>query len=224
MPPKYKSRKPRVARRGRLALPGSRLRRALMFNPQPVFIESYLLPGSTAAAPYTLAPNSGGQIAVSMDNIPQLAQYSSLYQKYRILKAKFICIPTHNTASADINSELAPGGLQQVGLSRIVYAVNDSPNQVAAIANEQQVLVDNGCKIICGSPKFTMSCRPVPNTEDTSGVRMTLGRKYINFGSPNVSHFGITWYHTQPVIPPNSGFGVPYLVYVKLTFQLADPR
>jgi len=195
-----------------------------MFNPNPVFTESYLLPGPTAAAPYTLAPNTGGVLAVSMDNIPQLAQYSVLYQKYRILKAKFICIPTHNTASADVNSELAPGGMTQVGLSRVVYAINDSPNQTALPVDETAVLTDNGCKIVCGSPKLIMSCRPVPNTEDSQGVRMSLARKYINFGSPNVSHFGITWWHSQPVLPVNQGFGVPYLVYVKLTFQLSDPR
>lgn len=195
-----------------------------MFNPQPVFTESFLLPGPTGASSYLLTPNAGGVLAVNMDNIPQLAQYSSLYQKYRILKAKFICIPSHNTASADVNSELAPGGLQQVGLSRVVYAINDSPNQVGPIATEQQVLVDNGCKIVCGSPKLTMSCRPVPNTQDTSGVRMTLGRKYINFSPINVDHFGITWFHTQPVLPAGAGFGVPYVVYCKLTFQLSDPR
>lgn len=199
-----------------------RANRARMFNPAPIFTESFQLPKT--GGQYALDPNTGGVLAVSMDNMPQLAQYSALYQKYRILKAKFICIPTHNTAAADVNSELPPGGLQSVGLSRVVYAINDSPNQITLPAAESDVLRDNGCKIACGSPKLVMSCRPVPDTLDSLGNRTTVRGKYLNFVSTNAVHFGITWFHSQPVLPGSSGFGVPYLVYVKLTFQLSDPR
>jgi len=213
----------RVARKPRRVVRRPRVRRALrIFNPSPIFTESFVLPKT--GGQYTLDPNTGGILAVSMDNMPQLAQYSALYQKYRILKAKFICIPTWNTASADVNSERPPGGLLSVGLSRIVYAINDSPDQVIAPVNEDEVLTDNGAKIACGSPKLVMSCRPVPNTLDSNGNKMSLRGKYLNFVSTNIPHFGITWYHSQPVQPVNQGFGVPYLVYCKLTFQLADPR
>jgi len=199
----------------------NRVARARMFNPAPIFTESFALP--KVGGQYALDPNAGGVLSVSMDNMPQLAQYSALYQKYRILRAKFICIPTHNTAAADVNSELPPGGLQSVGLSRVVFAVNDSPN-LPIPANEDAVLVDNGCKIVCGSPKLTMSCSPVPDTLDSNGNRFTSKGKYLNFVSVNAVHYGITWFHSQPVLPGSSGFGVPYLVYVKLTFQLSDPR
>jgi len=199
-----------------------RTNRARMFNPAPIFTESFQLPKT--GGQYALDPNVGGVLSVTMDNMPQLAQYSALYQKYRILKAKFICIPTHNTAAADVNSELPPGGMQSVGLSRVVYAINDSPNQITAPAAESDVLRDNGCKIVCGSPKLTMSCRPVPDTLDSAGNRMTFKNKYLNFVSVNAVHYGITWFHSQPVLPGSSGFGVPYLVYCKLTFQLSDPR
>jgi hypothetical protein len=199
-----------------------RANRALMFNPRPIFTESFALPKT--GGQYALDPNTGGILAVSMDNMPQLNQYAALYQKYRILKAKFICIPTYNTASADVNSAQPAGGLQQVGLSRVVYAVNDSPNQVTIPAAESDVLRDNGCKIACGSPKLVMSCRPVPDTLDSNGNRTTVRGKYLNFVPVNASHYGITWFHSQAVLPPGQGFGVPYLVYCKLTFQLADPR
>lgn len=202
-----------------------RVARSRMFNPSPIFTESFALP-KVGGGQYLLAPNAGGVLGVSMNDIPQLAQYNTLYQKYRILKAKFICIPAWNTAAADANSELAPGGQTYVGLSRVVFAINDSPNQITSPANENVVLADNGCKIVCGSPKLTMSCRPVPNTQDANGVQMTYRDKYINFNNagPDVAHFGITWWHTQPVLPGGQGYGVPYFVYVKLTFQLSDPR
>lgn len=209
-------RKPAIRRRGRIS-------RLLRTNPQPIFTESYLLTDGTAQ-PYTLAPNAGGVLTVNMDNLPQLAQYSALYQKYRILKAKFICIPTWNTASADANSERPAGAQQYVGLSRVVYAVNNSPNLTVPV-NETEVLTDNGCKIVSGSPKLVMHCRPTPQTEDSVGNRFSMRGRYINFeNAGNAPHYGITWFHTQPVFPVGQGFGTPYLVYVKLTFQLGDPR
>lgn len=204
-----------------------RVARARMFNPAPIFTESFALPDPILGGQYLLEPNAGGQLSVTMDNLPQLAQYSNLYQKYRILKAKFICIPTHNSAAADVNSEIPPvaGAFQSAGLSRVVFAVNDSPNQTVIPASEAVVLADNGCKIVCGSPKLVMSCRPVPDTNDAAGNKMTFRNKYLNFAAlANIKHFGITWWHSQPVLPGGAGFGTPYLVYCKLTFQLSDPR
>jgi len=203
-----------------------------MFNPAPVFTETFALRASgSTGLHYQLIPNVGGVLAVSMDNLPQVSQYNTLYQKYRILKAKFICIPDWNTESADINSStyntsLAPP-LLSTGLSRIVYAVNDSPDQVVAPASEDVVLKDNGCKVVCGKPKIIMSCRPVPNSLDANGVQMTFKRKFVNFNTagPNVPHYGITWFHTQPGTGgAGTGIGVAYNVYCKLTFQLSDPR
>jgi len=166
--------------------------RRMMFNPQPVFTESYALMNGEVL--YAMNPGSGGVLAVNMSQIPQLAQYSNLYQKYRILKAKFICIPTWSTESSD------PQVAATIGLSRIVYAINNSP-AIAAPASEAVVLQDNGCRILCGKPKITMSCRPVPNTLDTNGIQTTLNKKYINFNTVaanNTPHYGISWYHSQP--------------------------
>jgi hypothetical protein len=216
----------RPLRRRRVARKFVRPARSLALNPAPIFTETYLMPSGTAA-PYSMDANAGGVLAVTMDHIPQLAQYSALYQKYRILGARFICIPTHNSAAADVNSEIPPvaGAFQAAGLSRIVYAINNSPNQVVLPVNETEVLTDNGCRIVCGSPKLIMSCRPVPQTEDSVGNRFSLRGKYLNFeNAGNTPHYGITWWHSQPVLPGNAGFGVPYFVYVKLTFQLSDPR
>jgi len=193
----------------------------LNFNPSPVFTESYAL--QNGDVPYSMNPNSGGVLAVNINQIPQLPQYSNLYQKYRILKAQFICIPQWNTMASDVQQ---PATTLTVGLSRIVYAVNNTP-AIVAPANENVVLQDNGCKILCGKPKIVMSCKPVPNTLDVNNIRTTLRNNYINFtpnAIDNAPHYGISWYHTQPGTAQPTGNGVPYVVYVKLTFQLSDPR
>jgi len=197
-----------------------RVARPRVFNPAPVFTESYALLNETTGNPYVMNPMSGGVLSVNMNQVPQLAQYSNLYQKYRILKAVFICIPAWSTESSD------PQVAATIGLSRIVYAVNNTP-ALAAPATEAVVLQDNGCRILCGKPKIVMSCRPVPNTLDANGIQTTLNKKYINFNTVaanNTPHYGISWYHSQPGTAVPTGNGVPYYVYVKLTFQVSDPR
>lgn len=49
-----------------------RVARARMFNPNPIFTESFALP-TQAGGQYVLNPNTGGVLSVNMDNLPQLA-------------------------------------------------------------------------------------------------------------------------------------------------------
>lgn len=211
------TRAPRFKRkpRRRPARVNRRVARARMFNPRPVFTETYIHS--------TITQNTGGVMAFSISSIPQIAQYSNLYQKYRILKAKVMLLPAyvaHDENQAIVN---AGAGAAWTGLGRFSYAVNDSP-ALAAPASEATVLEDNGCKVLPFKPKLTLQCRPVPDTLDANGVRMTLGRKFINFSTagPDATHYGITWWYTQYGGGPISVN--PVQVIVKLTFQLADPR
>jgi len=199
-----------------------------MFNPQPVFTETFRLGGPDPLRPYyQMDSNAGGVLSVRMSQVPQIQQYNSLYTKYRILKAKFICLPQFVTENADVNASAynASQGLGSWGMGRIVTAIQDSP-QLQIPLNEDEVLEDNGCKIHTGKPKITLTCRPTPDTLDANGVRITQRGKFINFvAGPNadIDHYGIRWWYTLP----NPGGNIesrPYFVYCKLTFQLADPR
>jgi len=230
MPPAktYKPRRRANGRRRRALVPYSPIRRRLMFNPQPVFTETFRMAvGSDPLRPYyQMDSNAGGVLSVAISQVPQLAQYSSLYTKYRILKAVFICLPQFVTESSDVNAASYNGsqGLGSWGMSRIVTAIQDSPAQPVPV-NENDVLEDNGCKIYTGRPKLVLVCRPTPDTEDANGVKLTQKGKFINFATsgPDVTHYGIRWWHTLP----NPGGNIenrPYFVYCKLTFQLADPR
>lgn len=174
--------------------------------------------------------NAGGVLSIRMSQVPQISQYNSLYTKYRILKAKFICLPQFNSESSDVNAAAynQTQGAGAWGLGRIVTSVQDSPDQPAPVS-EDDVLEDNGCKIHTGKPKLTLSCRPTPNTLDVNGNRMTQKGKFINFvdlsvaNAQDISHYGIRWWYTLPN-PGGNTENRPYFVYCKLTFQLADPR
>lgn len=188
-----------------------------MFNPRPIFTET--------ANIGTWSANTGGIQTFNISQVLQLGQYQALYQKYRILKATLIVVP-HYASTQDQNAAQynLSVGLSQFGLGRLVMAVNDSP-AVPAPTSENDVLQDNGCKIIPVRHVNRMSCRPVPNTLDANGNVMTLGKKFLNFNlsTPNSAHYGISYWYSQPLT------GTPTVqnllnVYVKLTFQLSDPK
>jgi hypothetical protein len=199
-----------------------------MYNPRPVFTETFRMAvGVDPLRPYyQMDSNTGGVLKISMSQVPQLAQYNQLYTKYRILKARFICLPQFNSLSADVNSASYNGslGLGSWGMGRIVTSIQDSPATPLPV-NEDDVLEDNGCRIHTGKPKITLACRPVPDTLDVNGNRFTTKGKFINFVTvgQDIDHYGIRWWYTIP----NPGGNIdnrPYFVYCKLTFQLADPR
>lgn len=188
-----------------------------MFNPNPVFTET--------ANIGTWGANTGGIQTFNISQVPQIAQYSNLYQKYRILKATLIIVP-HYASTQDQNAAQynLSVGLSQFGLGRLVMAVNDSPSVVAPTA-ENDVLQDNGCKISAVKHVNRISCVPVPNLLDSNFNVMTVKKKYLNFNAsnPNPAHYGISYWYSQPLT------GTPTVqnllnVYVKLTFQLSDPR
>jgi len=193
-------------------------RRLVALNPAPVFTETYTLT--------SLTPNAGGVFRFSMDQIPQLAQYSGLYQKYRIIRASVHLLPEYNSFEQNQAESNAALSRTYFGLSRVAWATNDTPN-TAAPTSEAAVLQDNGARVkALSTGGIRMSCRPVPSTNDSNNVAMTFSKKYINFNNsgPNIAHSGIAYWLTQQV----SG-GAPQavnvaIVYVKLTFQLADPR
>jgi len=200
----------RVARNWRVA-------RAL--NPRPVFTETYTGP--------VLTPNSGGVFKFNIGSIPQISQYNNLYQKYRILRAQVILVPQYGAEEQNAAEYNAANNVYSHGLGRFVFAINDSPGLLAP-ASESVVLQDNGVKIRAVKTMVKMSCKPVPLFEDANGILMTTKKNWLNFQLPpapaNADHFGITWWYTQPFLGTTPQTNNDLISYVKLTFQLADPR
>ena len=222
MPPRKTHAKRGRPRKPRFALM-SAPRRRMLYNPQPVFTETFK---ST-----TIQSGLGFSLVCSMANVPQISQYSNLYQKYRILKAQWILLPSYSGGTdenvAEYNQSTLPvGTIPSHGTARVVYAINDSPAQNQP-ATEDEVLRDNGCKIKFLDKKLVINNRPVPDAKDSSGIQMTLGRKFINFNTtnPDVAHYGVVGFISQPLTTladPSNKQNI--YVYCKLTFQLADPR
>lgn len=195
-------------------------RSAIALNPQPIFTETY--------TKGVVVPNTGGVFTFNINEIPQLAQYNTLYQKYRILRAMLILVPQYAAGEQNAAEYNAGNSVYSHGLGRFVYAINDSPG-VLAPGNELSVLQDNGCKIRPVRDMVKMSCRPKPLYEDANGILITLKQNWINFQTgpsapTDPKHFGISYWYTQPALGTTSQTNNDLQVYCKLTFQLADPR
>lgn len=216
--PRPTARKLRKPRRKLAKLAVSRPLRAT--NPQPIFTETY--------AKAVIPPNAGGVFTFNINEVPQLAQYNTLYQKYRIVRALLVLVPQFAPGEQNAAEYNAGNSVYAHGLGRIVYAVNDSPGVVAP-GTELDVLKDNGCKITPVRDMVKMACRPKPLYEDANGILITLKNNWINFqtgpGAPtDPKHFGISYWYTQPALGTTAQVNNDLQVYCKLTFQLADPR
>lgn len=231
MPPRKYPRKPKVS--GKKYRPARNYRMVRMLNPQPIFTETYELTGSGPGQPgVQVLPNTGGVFRFNMDHLPQLAQYTSLYQKYRILKASIHILPEYTGVEQNQAENNFALSRSNFGQSRMALAVNNSPN-TANPANELAVLQDNGSFVrSLTTAGIKATCRPVPNvsvdslTPGVAGQPITLGRKFLNLQAVNgnIDHYGISWWLSQLVqtgTPSTKNLGI---VYVKLTFQLSDPR
>lgn len=225
MPPRRSSR--RTTRR-RLPASGTRARAGVFkraitrsFNPSPIFTESYVQTTN-------LTVNGGFLLTTDIGKIAQIGQYSALYTKYKILGAKFMLMPYYQAGSSDQNAVSYNNSQGQpfTADARIVYAIQDSPNQAAPVS-ENAVLQDNGCRIRMLKNKLVIRTKPVPQLQLANGIFETeRSSPFINFDTTaGVAplHYGVVGWISQP----NSGshaMSQQVVVYVKLTFQLKDPR
>lgn len=178
----------------------------------PTFTETY--------ADTRIAGNLGGQFTTVINKLPQVSQYSGLYNQYKILSCKVMILPTYTSFGGE--STAGPGHTAP----RLVYAINDTPNTPAPTA-EAQVLTDNGCRIRTLDKKTVIRFTPAPErTSSATGVEIREAKSaWLSFAKPgqvDPTHWGIDYFITAD----NIGGVSPILfdVYYKVTFQLRDPK
>lgn len=205
---KFKGSKVQRRRRG--------LRRGLMVR-APTFTETIVRSAKINA-------NAGDVFHVSMDEIPQLAQYSNLYRQYKINWAKITLLPDTNSYDGAITS--GSGAL----MPRIAWAVNDTP-RVTAPSSEADLLQDNGAKVKPLVNQWSASFKPVPDVAVTDAFTSSLvptklpKSTFLNFnvaGGTNPAHYGISYWISQSLA--GAGIRSAFQVIVKINFSLRDPQ
>lgn len=206
--------RPRRVGRGGMAAARARLSRGA----SPMFTETFvgapiLTGGVGAQAPVQLIQNNLGQI-------PQVADYTALYNQYKIMKVTAIFVPAYDTYQAG-----TPTGATGTTCPRMVYAIQNTSQQLNPVT-EADVLQDNGAKIRMFDKPVKISWRPVAAVADAlvQGGFASVNRKHTWLGTTNsaVNHNGLAIAFTS-ALPPA---GNPYLaqVYYKITFALRDPK
>lgn len=189
------------------------------YNPVPTFTETFI--GNPILFNQTSAGNSTGLIQNSLNQLPQVAEYTALYNQYCIKRITAIFVPAYNVADTNIPLSATP-----VDAPRMVYAIQDSAQQVAPSV-ESDVLQDNGCKIRMFTKPIKVSWRPKPAVADAvvAGgfvANTRRGLQWLTTAATTVAHNGLAYSFTNSV--PIAGTPTLASVYFKVTFALKDPK
>lgn len=209
----------RAARRGGRAKPWYMRKRVARRRPKVhTFTETL------QASP--LPSGGGGIFSTRFNDLPQAAQYATLFKQFCIRKLVVMIVPKFNSFGVTgnvTNSYWQP---------RITYAVNDTPSLLTP-ATELDVLTDNGCKTkVINNKPLRLVCYPKPEfiSTDLAGARVvTRQRKQIWFNTGNtdvafsgqdVVHTGIQYYVTGNT--PGAPVEELADVYYKVTISMRD--
>lgn len=200
-----KSRRPRVARR--------RYQRKRVSSTKYLRIKETYDAGSFTS-------NNGHALGVSINNLPQITCYQSLYSKYKITGAKYTFIP--NTGNSEVNQVLSniATAYPYAGLCRVAYSISKGfmsapANEGAIIAQEHKLRMmgNKGFSVYVKMPVFLVDANPGGVTTES---KITTGLLGLN-QSADVVHQGLEWYAT------NQGTAnISYKVYITLYATLYE--
>lgn len=168
---------------------------------------------------------SGGIFSCKFTDLPQNSAYSVLYKQFCIKKLQVILLPNFG----EVDPALLASGQNT---TRFSFAVDDTPNLLPPVS-EIDVLASNGAKVVMGTKKIVINCRPKPSIQSTFGkfgstnvATRVRGNVWLNTDSAQVSgsgtgvdHFGIRWWSSTGPIAINTA---QYSVYYKITVALRD--
>lgn len=191
-----------------------------MYNPTPTFTETFkmtTLNGSSTGV-------TAGLLQTCLNYVPQVTDYTALYNQYCIRSVQFILIPAYDQYDST-NVTTNPAAITA---PRLVYAINDSAQQPTP-ATELDVLTDNGAKIRMMDRPIRIRCRPVAQvgmSASTGGfVSETKKTRWLSTANPEILHSGVSYAISQTIpsslVDPNCPIAT---LYAKLTFSLRDPK
>lgn len=182
---------------------------AIRYNKIPSFVENYAVEG-------TVASQSGGVLGTNFALIPQVAQYTNLYNQYRINWVQYTIMPQWNSYDPSTG-----GGA--ISAPRIVFSIQDTAaDAITPPLSEADVLLDNGCKIRMLDKPVIIRHKPVPQVGVSSGsggfASISKKMTWFDTNSTAVPHGWVNYWIT------NGGTAVSFKVYVKVSFSLKDPK
>lgn len=190
-----------------------------MYNPLPTFVETFQIRNAP-----TVSANAGGTFACRITDIPQIAQYSNLYNMYKVNWIKVILTPRYN--SVDGSAWLSTGRGNQLPI--MYSAVQDTPfaPNPATVAD---VLQMNGARIKPIVSTWSKSFKPTAAVQEATGAGTAVAKREVK-----------QWYAFDTVTTGNNPLfqGIAYIiacaiqasdtpvfdVHYKVCFSLRDPK
>ena len=177
----------------------------------------------------------GGVLTLTANDVPQIADYSSLYRQFRICHVTWMLVP--RLGSVDVNTALynaSPASTAYATQGRFCYAINNTGGLLPP-GTEAELLEDNGVKILSTSrvTPIKISHVPIPlmnvSNSSLSSVFLNKKKQWLNTNSISntgnglsVVHYGVSWFCTVPNNALPSGY-IVFDVFCKARLEFRDP-
>ena len=179
---------------------------------------------------------ASGVFSISMNALPQVTDYASLFRQFCIRSVKYTIVPRYGQTETNAQFYNQSLPITHTGNFRFLYCVNDTPF-VSAAPSEADMLQNNNTRITYLNDKIfaIRQAKPKPETTVTIGtggtqVNMSLTGKdqWFNFtggqtsnGGQNVNHGNVQYYVTGAGSFPNGAIIAD--VYASVIFSCRNP-
>lgn len=132
----------------------------------------------------TAGGNEAAAYAISIGNMPNVTEFSSLFDAYRINKVVFKFIPSYNTYYT--GTTLAAGTSLPKILTALDFDDATAPTAADELFQYDTLRIHTGDKRF--SRKFTPFCAPDIGASNSSGVK---SKQWIDWAFTNIPHYGL---------------------------------
>lgn len=187
--PSFKPKRPvtmRVARRTYRR----RVRRVPRRSYVPRNLAGYtVLKGTSAPFPLTGAGAAPADLlglqSFSISSVSNIANYTALYSKYKILRCTLQFVPRWDSGNPNTNGLVAVNG----GTTQLISSFDDAATSVPA--NSAAVLTQSNCRIqnICAGRSVWLTCKPKPATT-VQGINVGIQSEWLQTSNTTIPHYG----------------------------------
>lgn len=178
---------------------------------------------TASQSPATGTVPARGAFSFNMNLLPNVSEYSALYDQYKISGVSLKFIPKTNQFQGGTS-----GTPNTIGYGQIVTAI-DYDDAVTPITKDQ-LLEFGSSKVTRSNKEHKRYLKPKMLQEiyinsSTTG-RAPISAKWIDWSFPNAEHYGIKWFIDAPVVPTpaTDSSSISYDVYAVFYFMCKNTR
>lgn len=148
-----------------------------------------VLKGTSAPFPLTGAGAAPADLlglqSFSISGVSNIANYTALYSKYKILRVTLQFVPRWDSGNPNTNGIVAVNG----GTTQLISSFDDAATSVPA--NSAAILTQSNARIqnICAGRSVWLTCRPKPSTT-VQGINVGIQSEWLQTSNTTIPHYG----------------------------------